>query len=376
MKIFISVGIFYPSQIGGPSNTLYWICKELIYKGFEVYVITSDLGITNNQIKRNTWIKLDGINVIYYKKLGKLNLIRMTLESLKLSKKCNALILSSFFYKPNILLALMGLFTNKNIIWSSRGELFSAAINKNKFKLVFIKFIKLFFKNKVIFHGTSKEEVDRLKHYLGAKAKVALIPNFLELPSKIEYKNDSSEKYILYIGRINPIKAIDNLIFGLTKSKYFLYSNYKLFIAGDKKGNYYNYLSNLIFKLDLQNNVIFLGQIENKEKQILFSKAKATFLVSHSENFGNVIIESLSQGTPVVASKGTPWKGLDNNNAGFWIENSPESIGQTIDRLISMSDNEYLTMRSCAYNYCVNDFDIKKNIGQWISLINKNQNYV
>lgn len=62
-------------------------------------------------------------------------------------------------------------------------------------------------------------------------------------------------------------------------------------------------------------------------------------MVSHSENFGNVIIlESLSQGTPVVASKGTPWEELNINNAGYWIDNSPDNIGQTIDKLISMSE--------------------------------------
>ena len=51
---------------------------------------------------------------------------------------------------------------------------------------------------------------------------------------------------------------------------------------------------------------------------------------SHNENFGNVVVESLSQGTPVIASTGTPWKILEKYHAGYWIKNNPENIAKKI----------------------------------------------
>ena len=57
-------------------------------------------------------------------------------------------------------------------------------------------------------------------------------------------------------------------------------------------------------------------------------------LMSKSENFGNVIVEALSQGTPAMASKGSPWQQLDEKGAGWWIDAKAECVGETVERNI------------------------------------------
>ena len=52
------------------------------------------------------------------------------------------------------------------------------------------------------------------------------------------------------------------------------------------------------------------------------------------KNFGNVVLEALAEGTPVVTSKGTPWQDLENEKAGFWVENTSK-ISINDDRLYS-----------------------------------------
>src|SRR5690606_35487408 len=97
----------------------------------------------------------------------------------------------------------------------------------------------LLFAKRVIFHATSEEEVNRLKKHLGENIKTELIPNYIELRDKkprIETGND----YFLYVGRIAPIKALDNLIIGLSKSTKFIESNVKLLIAGEVESKYKN----------------------------------------------------------------------------------------------------------------------------------------
>ncbi len=86
---------------------------------------------------------------------------------------------------------------------------------------------------------------------------------------------------------------------------------------------------------------------------------------SITENFGNVVVESLAQGTPVIASKGTPWQILEETNAGYWIEVDVESIKNCIDTVISLNDYEYQKMRKNAFATVDNHFNIEKNIVNW-----------
>ena len=59
---------------------------------------------------------------------------------------------------------------------------------------------------------------------------------------------------------------------------------------------------------------------------------------SHTENFGIVAAEALFHNTPVIASKNTPWQVLNVKNAGFHINNTPESIADSVIKLLKDID--------------------------------------
>lgn len=366
MKLLISTGLFYPSKLGGPANTLYWLAKEMVLKGIRTSVVSTHNYIDDNRITPDKWTTIDGIKALYCNSKTKLayNVIR---QSIKEIKKCEVVMLSSFHFIPCFFVALYALFFKKKIIWSPRGELFDSAINNNKLKKKYIRIIKLFFAKSVIFHATSNEEKETLQYHLGKNIKTVVIPNYMELPQK-EYRN-SDEKYLLYVGRIVPIKALDNLIKGLILSKKFIKSEYKFLLAGYDNGEYYESLLKIISENNLQEKIVFLGNVEGEEKNKLYANAYFTFLVSHSENFGNVVVESLAQGTPVVASEGTPWQLLNETNAGFWINNSPEVIARAIDNLLTIPKEEYIIMRENSYELCRKKFDITANIDKWIEVL-------
>ena len=42
MKVFYPLQVFYPSQAGGTSNTVYWLTKNLVKEGFEPVLVASD----------------------------------------------------------------------------------------------------------------------------------------------------------------------------------------------------------------------------------------------------------------------------------------------------------------------------------------------
>lgn len=94
-------------------------------------------------------------------------------------------------------------------------------------------------------------------------------------------------------------------------SKRFKYSDIKLVIVGQvfpqSCKSYLDDLKKQVKRLGLEHKVKFERPVEGLEKQELFASSYCSFLISESENFGNVVIEAMAQGTPVVTSLGTPW---------------------------------------------------------------------
>ena len=365
MKIFFPLEVFYPSQAGGPANTTYWITKNLQKHGFETVIVATDKGI-QSQIPLNKWLETDGGKVIYIKTKSLNFPLYQTLISLSNFYKADIVHVSSFFFPTSFLTAFAARILKKKMVWSARGELDTAALNHSRTrKRPILWAIKNFIGKYPVFHSTCDEETVYIKKIFGDDARVAQIPNFIEIPDEIESK---PEKYILYIGRIHPKKAIDNLIKAVSISKEFMDSEYVLKIAGKGKKEFETDLRRLVDKLDLSKKVIFVGQVEGEAKQRLLANAFWTIMPSHTENFGVVVLESLAQSTPVIASKGSPWASLETQKIGFWTDNDPESLAEQLKNIFSMPEAAYKEYRGRCRGFVENEFDIKRNIDKWLEL--------
>ena len=187
------------------------------------------------------------------------------------------------------------------------------------------------------------------------------------LPEKINGFNRSTEKYFLFIGRLHPIKALENLIQALALSEKFKASEFVFKIVGDGEDSYKKGLEAMILELGLVEKIKLVGTIEGEKKQELYANAYFTFLISHTENFGIVVIESLAQGTPVVTSKGTPWQILEDRNAGFWVGNDVSSLASVINRISNLNAEEYNTYRENASKLVNEEYNIDSNVEKWIA---------
>ncbi len=376
MKVLIVSQCLYPSTLGGQAKTIYWLGQALARKGVDVDIIASNKSIpSKSEVEYNKWIHYEeGLN-IYYTDISLLHglnkkiqypVIRAINESR--GRNYDILILCSIFYIPGFVAARLA----KKIIWSPRGELYESAINGSRAKKIFINLIRLLYHKKTIYHATSTAEEGTIFKYFGKDVRTCIIPNLMYVPNKMEHHPES--KYLLYVGRLSPIKALDNLVQGLSMSESFVNSEYKMVFVGAKEEKYDKFYQSLIKQIEtlgLSDRIIFAGVKDGAEKFKLYSNAYFSFLVSHSENFGNVVIESLSQGTPVIASEGTPWESLRKERAGFWISNDPKMIAKTVDTIISMTNAEYLLYRTNARTLA-EKFDITKNIGDWVDILKFN----
>lgn len=371
MKVLFPCGLFYPSRLGGPANTIYWLAKALQTNSIDVSVVTTDNCINKGAVCPDSWNEVGGVRVRYCHSKGKFP-IKVVVHANKQLRTSDVVVFCSICYLPNFPIFLKALLQQKKVIWSPRGELLDSALQGNKAKLTYFKLLKLISRGRILFHATSEEEKQSIQKVFGQTAKVVMIPNYMELPTKC-VRNDNAEKYLLYVGRIAPIKALDQLLTGLSLSKLWRKSGYSFKFVGpveEQFKEYYQKLMTLVKQYDLKDSVQFVGPLYEERKFQTYADARCLFLVSNSENFGNVVIESLSQGTPVVASQGTPWQQLESCNAGHWISNAPEEIAKCVDELLSMNEEQYLRQRANALNL-VKKFDVYENIEDWVKLFNQ-----
>lgn len=365
MKIFFPLEVFYPSQAGGPANTVYWITKNLSKHGFEPIIVATDKGI-QPEIPLNKWTKMEGGKVIYIKTRFLHFPFYQILISFLNFYRSDIVQISSVFFPTAFIMAFAARLLRKKIVWSPRGELDTHALNHSGLrKRPILWCIKKFIGKYPVFHSTCKEETEYIKLMFGNDAKIVQIPNYIEIPGEVERK---SGDYLLYIGRIHPKKAIDNLIKACSISDEFLKSKFVLKIAGIGKKEFEKDLRDLVKKLGLTEKIIFVGQIESVEKQKLLADAFWTIMPSHTENFGIVVLESLAQSTPVIASKGSPWESLENEKIGFWVENSPEILAEKLKVILEMPTFEYNGYRQRSRSFVVREFDIGENIDKWVDL--------
>lgn len=369
MKIYFPIGAFYPSQIGGPCNTLFWHTCALKSNGVNVDITTTALGLKDGEVELDKVLEKE-CGLVYYGSSQSVsgNIIKQIVSGIRsadvihLNSLFNILSIISFCY-------IKFFFPKKKVIWSVRGELSPNALKFSRLKKKSLLFLyKRTIKN-VLFHSTSEKETAEIKYVYGSVRTVE-IPNFIE-PSK--RRDDIVKKQFLYLGRIHRIKAIHKMIEGFYKSKEFMNSDFKLIIVGkheERHSDYYGEILKLVKSKNLQDKIEFRGHLTGDDKEKVYAESYALVLPSETENFGNVVIESLNQGTPVIASKGTPWSILEKYKCGFHITNKPQEIADTVDRMIDLSLDTYNKMRKNSVLLVDQEFNINTQIDKWINIYN------
>jgi glycosyltransferase involved in cell wall biosynthesis len=82
----------------------------------------------------------------------------------------------------------------------------------------------------------------------------------------------------------------------------------------------------LINRLGIEDQVQYLGELGEQDKWAAYRQADIFVLPSYSENFGVVVAEALSEGLPVIATKGTPWEDLLRHDCGWWIDSTSDAL--------------------------------------------------
>ncbi|MFH1822311.1 MAG: glycosyltransferase family 4 protein [Patescibacteria group bacterium] len=129
-----------------------------------------------------------------------------------------------------------------------------------------------------------------------SEEKIFVIPNFID-QSKFKIKNEKTENYLLYFGRLSKEKGIDTLIEAMAK----LNTDLKLKIVGE--GTEFENYELRIKNYGLSNKVQLTGAKYGDDLMDLVKNAKAVIIPSiWEENMPYSLLESLAYGKVLIAS--------------------------------------------------------------------------
>ncbi len=190
-------------------------------------------------------------------------------------------------------------------------------------------------------------------HYQVPSEKIEVIPCGVDLdlfrPINKEWArkflNLPRKKYLLFVGRIEPIKGIDTLLKAmalLTEDPDLKEDEIGLLIIGGEldSSSYLSHremqrLKGLAASLGLQKAVIFLGAQPQDKLPYFYSVAEACTLLSRYESCGMVALEAMACGRPIIASKvgGLPFT-IVEGETGFLVPEGNERIAASRMKLI------------------------------------------
>jgi glycosyltransferase involved in cell wall biosynthesis len=176
----------------------------------------------------------------------------------------------------------------------------------------------------------SKSVADAAERWAGVDAKkVLVIPNAVDVADFAGKPREAAGKRIGFIGRLDPIKRVEDLVAALSLLK----GDYTLDIFG--QGRERAQIQSMISRLDLEDRAILRGEIAGSAAAL--AKIDVLALPSDAEGFGLVLIEAMAAGVPVI---GTNVPGIcdviEDGVSGLLVPpRDPRALANAIEKILN-----------------------------------------
>lgn len=142
------------------------------------------------------------------------------------------------------------------------------------------------------------------------------------------------KKYILFVGTLEPRKNITTLLKAYARLPAEIRQQYPLRLAGKPGWGGEDY-PELASRLEIEDQVEFLGYVSNEELQKLYREASVFVYPSLYEGFGLPVIEAMSAGTPVVTSNCSSLPEVVGDEVVTYNPTDDDGISQGIIKIVS-----------------------------------------
>ena len=258
---------------------------------------------------------------------------------------------------PNVEAGRAALRAGKPLIVAPRGMLAPAALafSSMKKRLFWALLQSEIVRRASCIQATSEQEHDEIRAF-GLINPVAIIPNGIDLPelrihSTLETNND---RVVLSLGRIHPKKGLDRLVRAWATVEA-AHPEWRLWIVGPDELGHAGELKMLAAELQAQ-RVSIEKSVTGDAKIAAYQRADLFVLPTLNENFAMTVAEALAAETPVIATKGAPWRGLEAGGCGWWIDHGVEPLTAALNNAMAMAPESLHEMGAKGRVWMARDF--------------------
>jgi len=359
---------------GGPTRATADLCENLVKVGHQVDVYTTVAnGETNLSVDKNKKYVIDGVQVQYHHRWTKdhSNLSpRLLLNVFRDVRKFDAIHLISWWNLVTMPALLICILRRVRPVLSVHGTLsaYSFQHRKSLIKRTFQNIIGKRLLSHAILHVTTEKEKDEVNAAVPHN-RIALIPNFIFFPPLIStVSKDKSCFHLLFVGRLDPVKNVEFLIDLMNQDWNF---PIQLTIMGEGPDEY---TADLQQRANRNDKVVWLGNLDGDDKWSTLANADLLVLPSRTENFGNVVIEALSQGTPVLISDQVGLKDYVLKNNLGWVASTKTEEWKSILLSIWQNSEERERIRNEAPAIIKSDFEERNLVKKYMEVYEEVQN--
>jgi glycosyltransferase involved in cell wall biosynthesis len=199
-----------------------------------------------------------------------------------------------------------------------------------------------------LIHAVTPRERDELATWLPGQ-EIRVIPNAIDLEALDSLRANAGEEvsptvdepYLLFLGRLHPVKGIELLISAFAKAIAGINGKFRLLIVGPASDPaYVAQLESLVRLLGIEEQVKFLGPVFGpQEKLSLYRHAWAFCSPSQTEVMGLVNLEAASAELPVVTTHETGLGGWEEGG-GLLVHPRVEELSPALKQVFSWSESE------------------------------------
>lgn len=389
MKIIQICASYKPAYVyGGPIMSVSKLSEELTKAEQDLVMLsTTANGKEELDVPIGKETIVDGVRTYYFKRWTKDHthfspglywFLHRQIQQAKKLGQANQLIIHihAWWNLISIFSCLIAKIHRVKVIISPRGMLNDyTQNNKNsKSKAIIHSTLGKYLLAYSYIHATSQKEKNDIS--LSAQTKqIFIVPNFVktkEINLNHSITSDTQKTFnLIFLSRIEEKKGLDILFKALAR----LNLNYNLYIAGTGEASYISKLKEFSEDLMINDSIHWLGHVNNDKKFQLLQSKDLMILSSHNENFANVVIESLSVGTPVLISENVGLADYVKSKDLGWISSTDvNELAQTIQAAcLDLEKRAYIQQN--APEIIKADFDehriIKEYIKMYQDILNK-----
>lgn len=193
-------------------------------------------------------------------------------------------------------------------------------------------------KKVITISNSSKNDI--IKYYKVRPEKVKVVHLGLKnlsmnAPSEKDLKEFGvNQKFILFVGTLQPRKNISRLIEAFSRLPKEISSDHQLVIIG-KKGWLYEDILSAPEKYNVKDKVVFLDYISDEDLPNFYRKAEVFVLPSLYEGFGLPVLEAMRYGCPVITSNVSSLPEAGGDAAQYFKPEDVDDIKKSIEKVLT-----------------------------------------